>query len=332
MTATSIILPRNWWLMAMAAGLAALLLVVRSPSATERPVTPLFPGFDGAEITELRIETPMDEGAEPEVVTLVRESVDDPWKVQELYGAPGNANRIGSVLNWVGTMTDLDVVSRGATPVTDYGLGEGEAVKVTLRRGHTSPGEGPGLDGDALSLFASPGSGGGAFVRLAGEKRVARVPQFPLQARGPLSWFERDSLVPLESIQIRKVVVTGSALAEPLTVTLPDRVMTEFVDGSGTKIPTAVALELFRSLRATFPDDVIALPDEGLPAVLEWEITPAVGTPFRVVFTDLGESAATGAGRPGKGFRLGSDYGVVVNPLALSNVMKALEAVRNSVK
>lgn len=348
------ILPLNWVLLAMVAGLAALLLVVRPPAAAERPVVPLFPDFDAGRVTTLKIEVPVEGEDGAQVTTLVRDDAEQPWRVLELHGAPGNPIRIGSVLSWVGTMTDLDVVSTAESAVREYGLDEDQAVRVTLGRSDAvvdadlgAPGDGaPGVGAsgvgpsgvgpsgpaDSISFFASPASGGGAFVRPAGEGLVARVPQFPLQSRGPLSWFERDSLVPLESIQIRKVVASGSALEEPVTVTLPERVMTEFEDGSGARIPAATALELFRSLRATFPDGVIARPDTDIPELLRLEITPAVGRSFQVVFSDLGESAAGGNGRPGKAFQSGREYGVLVNPLAIDNVLKSIGAVARSGK
>lgn len=336
------ILPLNWALLSLTAGLIALLLVVRPPTAIERPVVPLFPDFDAGRVTTVKIEVPLDGQDEPQVTTMVREGLEEPWRVMELHGAPANPIRMGSVMSWVGTMTDLDVVSTAETAIREYGLAEDQAVRVTVGRRASSaeadlvgpdPGVGErGISSGAVSFFVSPASGGGAFVRPAGGGLIARVPQFPLQSRGPLSWFDRDSLVPLESIQIRKVVASGSALDEPVTVTLPERVMTEFLDGSGARIPAATALELFRSLRATFPDDVVARPDTDIPEVLRLEITPAVGSSFQIVFSDLGESAAGGEGRPGKAFQSGRDYGVLVNPLAVRNVLNSLLAVARSGK
>ena len=332
MSLTSVILPRNWWLMGVAIAFAVVLLVVRPPAAAERSVAPLFPGFDAAQVTRIQIESPMDGGEASELTTMVRAGTGEPWSIVELHGAPGNAIRLDQVLSWVGTMTDLDVVSTGATSARDYGLGEGQAIQVTLGVGDGTAESGPTPAGGELSFFASPAEGGGAFVRLAGQNIIARVPRFPLRGRGHLSWFERDSLVPLESIQIRKVVATGTALESPVTVTLPERVMTEFVDGSGVRVEPARALELFRSLRATFPDDVIAALEPSSPAALHLDITPAVGTSFQVTFTDIGQTAASGNEEPGKAFQSGRGYGVLVNPQAIDNVLNALRAIASPEK
>ena len=317
--------PRNIVLLIVAGVLAAITLFGDGAGQKARSVAPLIPDFDAESVRTIRILEP---GGGP-ITTLERASANAPWTLRERYGAPALERRVAALLTDIGALTDLDLVGEGADRFGEYGLTEERAHRIVVET--SSKGDGAG----GVDLFVASAGDGAAFVRREGDERVVRAPRFPrfgLVRLDPRLWLETQSIVPLGARQIAGVRATGTALSEPLVVRHPKGDFTVFEDALERELPGAEANAYFELLGTLFPIDAIGPLNEGTDsgdeAPLELEVTPAIGEPFRVLFTSLGVASEDGPEELGKGYRVGGKVVYSFDSEQLRIVVGAIEALR----
>lgn len=358
------LLPLNRVLLAIAVVLGVLLFVLRGGGVVQRAVEPLFPGFDGARATDIRIVAGSSRGSSDgagdlATITITRATLDDRWSVRELFDGPAAPLFVEGLLSRIGEMTTLDLVSDDPARIDEYELGEGEAIRMTIESSATNPtGTTVGVAGSEDSprdfeisgrrlladVFVARGPGVAAFVRRAGDARVYRIARFPMPPTKAFGWFDRRSLMPYENVQIARVVARGTALAGVLDGALEDgelvieQPLTEFGsfrDGDGRDLSRERVLDLLARLRALFPSAVLERRESGAfdPAMIsfELEIEARGGNVFRLVFGALPESGVP-AGGPGAGdpvpvMRSGDNLVVGCDRRAAMDVLAALRAL-----
>ncbi|MEM9380065.1 MAG: DUF4340 domain-containing protein [Planctomycetota bacterium] len=325
------ILPLNRVLLVVVAVLSGLLVALERGIESSRVVEPLFPAFDGGRAVEIGIAAPESDGT----VTLRRAAPGEPWSVEELRGAPASGILVEGFLSRIGSMSTLDLVSDDAADLTEYGLGEDAALRVTVV-GAATPAAPEGTDGAAgdlgdvslersviADLFLALGPDGASFVRRAGEVAVYRLPRFPRVPDAPFDWFDRRSFVPYEEVQIARLTARGPGLDGSVVVLeQPVSEFGSFRDAAGGDVPRVRALDVFQRLRALFPTAVLDRRESGEmdPDAVRFEVEIELrsGNDFRVQF-GRSESGPVPAMRAGDPIVLGCDA---------EAVQGALEALR----
>jgi len=249
------LLPLNRWLLLVAVALGAALAALEGGGIEERPVEPLFPGFDGARAVAVELSSPVDE-AHP-AVTIRRAEAGEPWLIEQLFGAAASPVLLDLFLSRVGAMTNLDLVSEDPDRIGEYELGEDVATRVVVRGASPAPEDGapPPVAAPAamVDFYVATASPTAAFVRRAGEAQVFRIPRLRVPPTRPFTWFGRASLVPFESVQLRRVAASGGAIGgERVLVQTVER-FGSFKSGSGAEISSQRALDVLQRLRALFP-------------------------------------------------------------------------------
>ncbi|MEM1452331.1 MAG: DUF4340 domain-containing protein [Planctomycetota bacterium] len=322
------ILPLNRVLLAVVVSLSGLLFALERSVEGDRVVEPLFPAFDGGRGVEVRLAKGED-GAS--AVTIRRAAPGDPWSIDELRGAPASGILVEGFLSRVGSMSTLDLVSDDASALSEYGLGESEALRVTV------VGAAPESESDDIAdvtleraeiadLFLATGPEGASFVRRAGEVDVYRLPRFPRVPEAPFDWFDRRSVVPYEDVQIAKLTARGPGLAGSVVVLeQPLSEFGSFRDAAGGDVPRVRALDVLQRLRALFPVAVLDRREAGElpPDELSFEVEIALrsGNVFRVQFGSAAEGEPTPTMRAGDPIVLGCD------PKAVAGALDALRAL-----
>ena len=353
-------LPLNRVLFVIAVVLGVLLVVLRGGGVAQRAVEPLFPGFDGARATDIRLVAGSNRGAnrgaadgaeDAATITIARASLDDPWSVHELFDGPAAPLLVEGLLSRIGEMTTLDLVSDDPARIDEYELGEGVAIRMTIESSAvSSAGTAAGDAGSEDSpqdfeiseprlladVFVARGPGAAAFVRCAGDARVYRIARFPMPPTEAFGWFDRRSLMPHENVQIARVVARGAALEEgELVIEQPLTEFGSFRDGDGRDLSRERVLDLLARLRALFPSAVLERRESGEfdPATIsfELEIEARGGNVFRLVFGAVPEpgapAAGPAAGDPVPVMRSGDNLVVGCDRRAAMDVLAALRAL-----
>lgn len=321
------ILPLNRALLVVVVVLSGLIVALERSVVASRVVEPLFSAFDGGRAVEVRLVVP----EEDRTVTLRRTASGEPWTVDELRGAPASAILIEGFLSRIGSMSTLDLVSEGAGDLEDYGLGEDEALRVTVV-GAAPPADPDGAEdaagdpGDVslersvtADLFLALGPDGASFVRRAGEVAVYRLPRFPRVPDAPFDWFDRRSVLPYEDVQIARLTARGPGLDGSVVVLeQPVSEFGSFRDAAGGDVPRVRALDVFQRLRALFPVAVLDRVESGEmePDAMwfEVEVELRAGNDFRVQF-GRASSEPTPVLRAGDPIVLGCDSEAVEGTL-----------------
>lgn len=274
------ILPLNRALMVLAGVLALALAVLEGGGVEERPVEPLFPGFDGALAVSLEITSPVDEAA-PAVLAR-RSEVGEPWRIEQLFDASASPVLVDGFLSRVGAMTNLDLVSEDPGRIAEYELGEDVATRVVVRGAARELED--GVEGAApaevtmVDFYVATATASAAFVRRAGEAQVFRIPRFSVPPTRPFSWFGRRPLVPYENVQMRRVTAQGPTLGGERTLVQTMERFGSFRSGSGADVSGERARDTLQRLRALFPLAVVGergeedFPGEGAELVVSLEM------------------------------------------------------------
>ena len=302
-----IVLRRNIVLGLVAASLVAAHVLLEPPQAVEREVRPLLPLLDVDAVTRLEISAP---GGEL-VTSLQRIEGGEEFEVLEKQRAQARGAEISVLLSELAAMTDLDVVGLGAGAAADFGLDDEGATRIGL--------DGP--PGTAATLRVAAAEGGAAFVHLAGEERVVRVPRFRVPPADPKAWFDSYVLVPIAGRELREVRIEGGGLAAPVLVRARAGDVGAYEDRDGQALDDRLVSELLQRLRVATALDVVPRPPEETPALLTLDLESYDGTSLEVRVTDLG-SAEASAPRAGVAYRSDLGYAVEVSPAWLEQVLE----------
>ena len=131
----------------------------------------------------------------------------DGWTVSNLHDAPASDITVETVLQRVGGITDLDLLTgpdSSPEALEAYGLDTERALRI---RAKDSAGE---LVADVL-VTRAPGPGWPAFVRREDSDRVVRSSFFEVPVE-PRWWFARGPLVRHSGFQLHKLNMQGTAL------------------------------------------------------------------------------------------------------------------------
>ncbi len=284
------ILPLNRWLLAIALALGVALAALEGGGIEERAVEPLFPGFDGARAVALELSSPVDE-VHP-AVNIRRTEVGETWLIDELFGAEASPVLLDLFLSRVGAMSNLDLVSEDPGRIGEYELGEDVATRVIVRGAAPVPEEGAAATDAApvtmVDFYVATASPTAAFVRRAGEAQVFRIPRLRVPPTQAFSWFGRASLVPFESVQVRRVAASGEAVGGERVLEQTMERFGSFKSGAGVEVSSQRALDVLQRLRALFPVGVEGkrgpedFPGDG--AAFEVTVEQVTGGELRLAF------------------------------------------------
>ncbi len=326
------IFPRNIALLVAVVVLALLAFVAPTDRIRRTDVVPLIPGFDGAAVTRLVVK----EGGVERVVIVRR---DAGWLVENLFGAPAFTPDVSSFLSRVGAMTTLDRVGEGPSAIVDMGVSAGAGIEGDAASSAGSSGvqvklmadDGAGLAPRTIAdLVFAPASDSGVLVRVQGGDVVYRIARMPLPPVDPLRWFDSRSLIPLQDLQVSRLVASGGALGDDVvTIQRPIAVLDgRFFDAQERPVPSEHVDHVLGRLRTLFPVGVVAatspLADTLDGTTLEVEVAPTGGKIFRLLLAPYEVGPGGEASARWRALVPGTEYVVEVEARAVDDLIAAL--------
>jgi hypothetical protein len=263
------------------AGILGVLAVVHFGGGREdgptREIVRLLPRLVPAEAVALELRSPRG------IVRVRREG--DTWVLPELFDYPAEPTLVRRLLERLGDLTTLDLLSQDPARHADYGLTEDIAQRLLIFAA-----EAPVAD-----VLIARGSDGSAYVRRVGEDAVYGVRVLPVTPTEAFAWHHVAPLTGLEREHLQQLEIRGAAYGVDLVVRRnPARPADGWTDGDGRPIAGDGGYRLVDEALRLTPTAVLA----GTPAP-EHGLDPA---PLRLRFVGVdGEAREVLLGSPSVG-------------------------------
>ncbi|MEZ6013663.1 MAG: DUF4340 domain-containing protein [Planctomycetota bacterium] len=247
--------------------LTGLLVFGGREAAPTRAITRLFPTLTTASAARLEL------AADGRSVRVER--VNGEWVLPDLFGYPAEPLLVARVIERLGSLTSLDLLTEDPKRHAEYGLDEGAAQRFTVF---------DVSDGVLADLLVARAPTGAAYVRLRGQDAVFGAGALPTTSSDLQAWRLGSPLITVDATLATRIELApadaGAGWPSVTVVRDPDR-YDRWFDGEGSEVPRERVERLLNELVKLYPLAILAAgpaPEHGLdPAALTVRVVGAKG-------------------------------------------------------